>query len=228
MAQEWNIRPRGRVCAVCGKPFADKQPCVSALRETPDGYERMDCCASCWKGTPRDWEPFSVWEGEFEAPAPSAQKAEPVKKETAEGLLRKLITLDDPAMRNAVYVLAVMLERGKQLVERDAKPQEDGTILRVYEQKKTGDSFIVLDPRLRLDQLGDVQRQVVALLSGTEALETGEAAAGDAEPKPAGEAGTGTAGSGEPAAKSGEGPGPAGNGEDGTAGGEAGAGKEDK
>lgn len=181
MAQEWNIRPRGKACAICGQPFADKQPCVSALRETQEGYERMDCCAPCWKGMSRDWEPFSIWEGEFEAPAPTAQKVEPVKKETAESLLRKLITLDDPAMRNAVYVLAVMLERGKQLVERDAKPQEDGTILRIYEQKKSGDSFIVLDPRLRLDQLGDVQRQVVSLLSGTEAL--GADGAAKSEPR---------------------------------------------
>ena len=69
-------------------------------------------------------------------------------------------------------VLAVMLERGKQLVERDAKPHESGGILRIYEHKKSGDTFIVLDPRLRLDQLGEVQNQVVALLSGTETLQT--------------------------------------------------------
>jgi hypothetical protein len=70
-------------------------------------------------------------------------------------------------MQNVIYVLAVMLERGKQLVERDAKLQADSTILRVYEHRASGDSFVVLDPRLRLDQIGDVQRQVVELLGGT-------------------------------------------------------------
>ena len=70
-------------------------------------------------------------------------------------------------MRNVVYVLAVMLERGKQLVERDARPHESGGILRVYEHRKSGDVFTVLDPRLRLDEIGEVQRQVVTLLSGT-------------------------------------------------------------
>ncbi len=170
MAQEWNIRPRGHVCSICAQPFADKKPCVSVLRENGDTYERLDCCVECWTGTARDWEPFSVWEGEYEAPVPSAAKTEHLKKETAESLLRRLITLEDPAMSNVVYVLAVMLERGKQLVERDAKPHESGGILRVYEQKKSGDTFVVLDPRLRLDQLGEVQRQVVALLSGTHTL----------------------------------------------------------
>lgn len=177
MAQEWNIRPRGHVCGICLQPLEDKKPCVSALRENADAYERLDCHPECWKNTPRDWEPFSVWEGEYEAPAPAEDKREPVRKETAENLLRRLIALEDPAMRNVMYVLAVMLERGKQLVERDAKPHESGGILRVYEHKKSGDTFVVLDPRLRLDQIGEVQQQVVALLSGTRAL-------GDAQEKP--------------------------------------------
>jgi hypothetical protein len=158
---------------MCAQPFADKKPCVSVLRETDNTYERLDCCLGCWKSAPRDWEPFSVWEGEYEAPAPASLKNEPVRKETAEGLLRRLITLEDPAMQNVVYVLAVMLERGKQLVERDAKPHEGGGILRVYEHKKSGDTFVVLDPRLRMDQLGQVQQQVVALLSGTHSLNDG-------------------------------------------------------
>lgn len=176
MAQEWNIRPRGHVCSVCAQPLVDKKPCVSVLREAEGAYERLDCHVSCWQSTPRDWEPFSVWEGEYEAPAPSSAKEEPVKKETAEGLLRRLITLEDPAMQNVVYVLAVMLERGKQLVERDAKPHESGGILRIYEHKKSGDTFVVLDPRLRLDRLGEVQQQVVALLSGTHSLSGGDGA----------------------------------------------------
>ena len=170
MAQEWNIRPRGHVCGICLQTLEDKKPCDSALRENAEGYERLDCHLSCWRDTPRDWQPFSVWEGEYEAPAPAEDKREPVRKETAENLLRRLIALEDPAMQNVMYVLAIMLERGKQLVERDAKPHESGGILRVYEHRKDGDTFVVLDPRLRLDQIGEVQQQVVALLSGTHAL----------------------------------------------------------
>ena len=98
------------------------------------------------------------------------ERKEPLKKEDAGELLRKLMTLDDPAMKNVVYVLAVMLERSKILVERDAKGQDDGTIRRVYEDRKNGDTFVILDPRLRLENLGEVQQQVVALLSGTKTL----------------------------------------------------------
>jgi len=172
MAQEWNIRPRGHTCSICAEPLIDKGPCVSLLREVENTYERMDCHADCWKIFERDWEPFSAWEGIYEAPAPSSMRSEPVKKENAEELLRWLITLEDPAMSNAVYVLAVMLERGKILIERDTKPHESGGILRIYEHKRDGDTFIVLDPKLRLDRLSEVQQQVVALLSGTHSLST--------------------------------------------------------
>ena len=174
MSQEWNIRSRGHVCSLCQKPLVDKAPVVSALREVAGGYERFDCHSECWKATQRDWEPFSQWDGVYFAPVREAKK-EPLKKEDAGELLRQLVTMDDPAMKNVVYVLAVMLERAKILVERDAKELEDGSIRRVYEDRKQGDTFVILDPRLRLENLSEVQQQVVALLSGTKTL--GEVAA---------------------------------------------------
>ena len=60
----------------------------------------------------------------------------------------------------------------------------------MYEDRKTGDTFVILDPRLRLDALGEVQDQVVALLSGEKTFgevaqveEASEAAAQSAEPE---------------------------------------------
>ena len=166
MSQEWNIRSRGHVCTICQKPLVDKTPVVSALKETSGGYERFDCHPECWKTAERDWDPFSQWDGVYLAPVKEERK-EPLKKEDAGELLRKLVTLDDPAMKNVVYVLAVMLERSKILVERDAKNQGDGIIRRVYEDRKNGDTFVIVDPRIRLENLAEVQAQVVALLSGT-------------------------------------------------------------
>lgn len=178
MSQEWNIRTRGHACSLCAKPLVDRAPVVSALKETESGYERFDCHPECWKTAERDWQPFSQWDGVYFAPERAPRREEPLKKEDAGELLRKLVTLDDPAMKNVVYVLAVMLERSKILVERDAKELDDGSIRRVYEDRKNGDTFVILDPRLRLENLGEVQQQVVALLSGTKTLGevTGDAA----------------------------------------------------
>ena len=172
MAREWNIKSRGHECAACGKVFEDKRVCVSVLAETPEGFARSDYCAACWR-TLKD-EPragvVSVWEGVYEAPARDA-KQEVVTRETADALFRRLVILDDPAMQPAVYVLAVMLERAKRLVERGRRPHDSGGILRVYEDKATGDSFVVIDPRLRMDQIAKVQEDVAALLAGGGAAE---------------------------------------------------------
>jgi hypothetical protein len=46
------------------------------------------------------------------------------------------------------------------------KKTEDGLKLRIYEHKKTNQSFMVIDPELKLDELEHVQEHVVALLSG--------------------------------------------------------------
>ena len=166
---------------------------VSALKEVPNGYERLDCHPECWKAQERDWTPFSQWDGVYLAPQKET-KQEPLKKEDAGELLRQLITMDDPAMKNVIYVLAVMLERSKILVERDQKELEDGSIRRVYEDRKQGDTFVILDPRLRLENLAEVQGQVVALLSGTKTLgEVAEEGEGQGEGVSAGEADTQTA-----------------------------------
>ena len=179
MSQEWNIRSRGHVCTICQKPLIDKTPVISALREVNDGYERFDCHPECWKTAERDWKPFSQWDGVYFAPV-RTEKNEPLKKEDAGELLRQLVTMDYPSMKNVVYVLAVMLERSKILVERDQKLLDDGTIRRVYEDRKQGDTFVILDPRLRLENLAEVQQQVVALLSGTKTL--GEVASEEESP----------------------------------------------
>ena len=80
MSQEWNIRCRGHFCTVCEKPLVDRAPVVSALRDTGEGYERFDCHPECWKTAPRDWEPFSQWDGVYFAPVKEVKK-EPLKKE---------------------------------------------------------------------------------------------------------------------------------------------------
>ncbi len=179
MAHEWNIRPRGRCCNVCDTRFDDGQECVSTLFASEAGYDRLDYCLPCWEKRTDSRTPFSLWQGAFARPPESSVNTEPMPRETAESLLRRLVALEDPANANVVYILAVMLERKKQLVERDTKPREGGGILRVYEHRPSGDTFVVLDPQLRLDEIGAVQQQVIAMLSvapaGAEPVAVGEA-----------------------------------------------------
>jgi len=164
MSQEWNIKPRNETCGTCNRPFADRDVFYSRLTFGEEGYVRQDCCITCWQ-EPAKTGALSVWKTVFKVPPPPPP--EPLKKETAESMLRELMETDDPAKRNSIYILAVMLERRRILVERDVQTREDGVKIRVYEHRKTGETFLIPDPGLRLAEIKLVQEEVIGLLGGS-------------------------------------------------------------
>jgi len=177
MAQDWDIKPRSEACSKCETPFADRQIYYSALVFGQLGYVRADYCGACWEPIEKAGAPYSTWKGMYRMPPPKPE--DPLKKETAEALLRRLIEADDRANVNVAYILAVMLERKRILVERDVHVRDDGAMIRVYEHRQTGETFLIRDPRLGLDQIETVQQEVVAMLGGG-----AEAAAKTAEGEP--------------------------------------------
>jgi len=162
---EWNIQSRARACVACGRSFVDQETYHTLLTEEKSELQRVDLCQTCWakqfgEGS-RDRKGFiSYWHGVYEAPPPPS---EPIQKETAETLLRKLIALNDARYIPAGYILAVMLER-KRLLKVKEQITREGRRVFIYEQPKTGDLFTIIDPNLQLNQLENVQRDVAALL----------------------------------------------------------------
>lgn len=161
MSQEWEIKSCSRVCSGTGQPFADGQAIYSCLQAGAEGFERRDFSEAGWTEQIRQGV-VSFWKSVYHAPPPPTPEA--VKKETAETLLRQYMTKEDFSRINAVYILAVMLERKRVLVERDVQDREDGTRLRIYEHKKTGEVFTIPDPKLKLGELAQVQQEVAELL----------------------------------------------------------------
>ncbi|NLB55392.1 MAG: hypothetical protein GX811_06435 [Lentisphaerae bacterium] len=160
---DWNIKSRSNACSGCDRPFEANQVCVSRLIFTKDGYERSDNCEACWSSVDVEGNHLSYWRGTYQPPPPPPE--EPLKKETAESILRKLIEQNDPARINSIFVLAVMLERKRILIEKAVHNNGDGLKRRVYEHKNTGETFAVLDPDLNLAQMGHVQHEVSDLLN---------------------------------------------------------------
>ena len=158
---EWDIQARATACTACQQLFTDKQTYHTLLSFGAEGYQRRDLCDECMAQASRD-KVLSYWQGEYKMPAPPPP--EPIQKETAETLLKKLCESNDPAQASARYILAVMLERKKLLVHRDTVKSDDGQDLLIYEHKLTGESYTIPDPHLRLDQLAEVQQQVAASL----------------------------------------------------------------
>lgn len=178
----WHIRSRSRKCAVSGESFADGETIVTALFPDPEssGYLRHDFSLAAWESRPADAEPpFSSWRTVFTA-VEQEEKTDPMKREDPESLLRRLVEEDENHTENVRYILAVMLERQKLLVETDSQHMPTG-ILRVYEHRKTGEAFIIRDPNIPLNQIEQVQEEIIFLLENSgrrapteEASETSE------------------------------------------------------
>lgn len=157
----WRVQKCAKACTECERPFEDKEALFSKLQYNDGQYIRQDLCKKCWK---KEGHGLSSWKTTFIVPPPPQEDI--VKKENVESLLRRLISKENDEDLNAIFILTVMLERKKLLKERDVSKMEDGRRLRIYEHRKTNESFMVIDPELKLDELEHVQEQVVGLLSG--------------------------------------------------------------
>ena len=124
------------------------------------GFRREDVSEEAWRQIKETSMPFSFWKSKYEVPP---RPPETMPKESTEELLRRLIQDDGPDQVNARYVLAVMLERKKTLKQVDVRETPEEKML-IYEHVKSGEVFIIADPRLRLDQLDAVQQEVFNLL----------------------------------------------------------------
>jgi hypothetical protein len=160
--ESWQIKRRSDVCAGTNMLFNDNEEMISRLLLKNGEYIREDYSLAWWNEHNPD-PGLSSWKSTFHRPPPAT---EPVKKERAESLLRKLVAREDADDINAIYILTLMLERKKILVEKSIQIREDQTKVRVYEHKKSGDTFLIVDPELKLAEIENVQEEVIGLLGG--------------------------------------------------------------
>jgi hypothetical protein len=160
LPNEWAIKHRADACAVTHRPFAPGEYFYTLLFYETDGYRREDLSEEAWQNRNNNIQPFSFWRSRYESL--SAAPDEPLPKENAEQLFRRLISSENPPA-NACYVLAAMLERKRILKQIKTEESANRRVL-IYEQSATGDIFIVPDPQLRLDELETVQNEVAQLL----------------------------------------------------------------
>jgi len=162
--EPWSIKSRAHACSVTERKFADGESFYTALFPDPEtsGYLRKDFSKEAWDEREKEAEtPFSFWSSIYHVPVKEEEVT--VTDESPEDLLRRLIEEDEEHTENARYILAIMLERKKQLVEADNQPTATG-IIRIYEHRKSGDVFIVKDPNIPLSEVESIQNEVSELL----------------------------------------------------------------
>ena len=164
LAETWHLRSRGRECAATHRPFVPGEPIITAIFPDPEssGYLRRDFCLEAWQNrSETDESPFSSWRTIYATPG--GEKPQQVEREDPEDILRRLVEEDEDHTENTRYILAVMLERRKLLRETDTQPTPTG-ILRIYENRKSGEVYIVKDPNVPLSEVDALQQEVMLLL----------------------------------------------------------------
>src|SRR4051812_18799897 len=161
LTNDWPIKHRADACARTQRPFQPGEQFYTLLFREGDGFRREDLSEEAWQQRNENIQPFSFWKSRYEPPP--AVPPEPLAKENAEDLLRRLLAENNPANANSCYVLAVMLERKRVLKQVKTEETGERPVL-VYEHAKNGDVFIVPEVRLRLDELEEVQSEVAQKL----------------------------------------------------------------
>jgi hypothetical protein len=184
MLQQWNIRSRAHHCAVSGRAFEDGEKHYTAIYFDKDSgeYTRRDVSLDLWQEDSKQHPPFSFWKSIYSKPV-GDHRPELTPRKSPMEMLQRLIEEGDPATENARYILALMLERKRQLSPTAEKETEQGKML-FYENKKTGEVFIVRDPELRLDEIADLQEEVATQLGfGGSAVEAAKVAGVELTPE---------------------------------------------
>lgn len=161
LPNDWPIKHRADACARTGRPFQPGEQFYTLLFREGDRFRREDLSEEAWAQRNENITPFSFWKTRYEPPP--LEPLEPLGKESAEDILRRLLAGNDRAHVNACYVLAVMLERKRVLKQIKTDTSDERPVL-IYEHGKSGDVFIVPDVRLRLDEIEHVQHEVSQLL----------------------------------------------------------------
>lgn len=159
MNADWEIKSRSHACSRSGRKFEEGDIFYTLLFRDADGYRREDVSEEVWTSRNDNIQPFSFWKSTYEPPPPPPP--EPIKKNDAEALLRHLLSLGDMRYDKTIFILALMLERKRQL--RSVESSDDMTL--VYEHPKTGETFVFRNPKLSLAQIPEVQREVADMLT---------------------------------------------------------------
>lgn len=159
MQADWDIKSRSHVCTQSGREFQPGEIFYTVLMREGNGFRREDLCEEVWQSRNDNIQPFSFWRSKYEPPAPPPP--EPLPHDDAESLLRRLIAENDPAYVNVRYILALMLERKRVLRAMESHDED----MLVYEHVETGETIVLSNPHLNLEQVPEVQREVSMLLA---------------------------------------------------------------
>ncbi len=153
-------RPGGR-CAVSGREIVPGEKYMAALREMPEGMERLDVAMECWEQVPRE-DLLGYWQTTM--PHPQQKKKVFVDDEVLCNLFERLAETQEPLKLNFRFVLGLILIR-KRLLVYESSRVEGGRDIWAVRFKGRQELLDLVDPKLDEPQMQEVSRQLGEILN---------------------------------------------------------------
>ena len=153
-------RPMGK-CHVTGETIPPGEKFMAALRETPEGFERVDVSMSAWPNFERN-DIVAFWQATM--PAQEQKKKLFVDDEVLCELFERLKDTTEQPKLNFRFVLGLILMRKKMLIY-DTSRTEEGKDIWVMHFKGREDKLDLLNPKLDESQMAEVSQQLGQILN---------------------------------------------------------------
>ncbi|MBI1848923.1 MAG: hypothetical protein HYR85_01125 [Planctomycetes bacterium] len=163
---EWDIEKRRSGCRLCDGEFREGDDVVSAVFPKAKAFVRRDYCASCYDRRP--FRPFSFWKSR--ALAAKARRIVTIDRVFA--FFEKVVASPVPEHRRVAYLLSLWLMRKRALVLREtvSATVADPEVFRL--EDGDGRSFRVENPRIDLESVEALEKELQSLLALTVETET--------------------------------------------------------
>lgn len=155
-------RPGG-VCAVTQQPIGPGEKFMAVLRETPQGFERVDVSQAAWP----DYDHASAlgfWQATMPTPN-EAKKKRFVDDEVLCQLFERLGDATEPAKINFRFVLGLILMR-KRLLQYESTAHDE-SLAEIWTMRFRGrdETLPLVNPHLREEQIAEVSGQLDQVLN---------------------------------------------------------------
>jgi hypothetical protein len=154
---DFTLARPGGTCSATGRAIVPDEVFVAALRETLQGFERLDVKLDAWNDFPRD-NIVAFWKM-------TMPRAEAKKKLLVDDavLLDLLLRLQDTTQIDKLcfrFVLALILMRKRLVIYEDTKHDEQGRELWTMRVRGREGFITVIDPKPTDEQIAAVKDQL--------------------------------------------------------------------
>ncbi len=157
---EWELQSWQSSCAECGREFADREEYYSALYSHDEGFERKDCCISCWGQGQRD--AFSFWRARTKkAPEPPRRF---VNDDVLIEFFDRLAGATDARRQRLAFIMAVLLLR-KRLLRETGRRRNDNKVLWILHCRSLDKEYEIADQGLAAGETAELMQEIGQVLN---------------------------------------------------------------